>query len=287
MSFRISARSVPLLLLLAACGGVPEGEGAGEGVQAAEQSIVRGEIDSGHAQVMALMIPNLDGTETLCSATLYSKRTLVTAAHCLTNAAIVFAYHGNDFFGDFEQLAFEPSTWTNWAMAVDWKLHPKWNPTTLNADIAVVHLDRDPPFRPLPLAVHDIGNRYKGDMVEIVGYGGIGSDDNVSTIDPYVKRSGFSTFQGSPKARPLPPNPHPGLGNAKIRAQLMELKGADPLANPCFGDSGGPALMEFFGKQHLVGVGSWTGDFCEEFSYYVRVHDFLPFLITQALKAPR
>lgn len=274
---------MPLLLLLAACSAAPEVETVG----VAEESIVRGEVDDGHAQVMALMIPNLDGSETLCTGTLYAKRTIVTAAHCLTNAAIVFAYHGNDFFGDFEQLFFEPSGWTNWALGTEWKLHPKWDPATLNADIATIYLDRDPPFKPMPIALHNISNRYEGDMVEIVGYGGIGSDDNASTIDSYTKRSGFSTFQGSPMKTPLPPNPHPGLGIKKVRDQLMELSGADPLANPCFGDSGGPALMEFFGKQHIVGVGSWTGDFCEEFSYYVRVHDFLPFLVKQALKAPR
>ena len=83
----------------------------------------------------------------------------------------------------------------------------------------------------------------------------------------------------------------------------MQLDGSSPRANSCFGDSGGPALMRVEDgqdrghehqhqpghhprqKQKVVGVSSWTGDFCEDFSYYVRLDQVAPFVMREALRA--
>lgn len=252
-----------------------------------QDGIVRGAPDLGHPQVMALMIPRFDGETAYCSATLYADRTLVTAAHCLRDAGDVLAYWGDDFWGDFEQL-FEAEP-NNWRFATSWEVHPGYDATTSNADIAVVQLDRPLPFPPLRLALRELGPRDLGATLEIVGWGAAGTDAETGTVpeDALVKRSGEVAYRGSPPAQPLPPNPHPGLGDARIRRQLMQLDGRAPLANSCFGDSGGPALRGAGDSQTIVGVSSWTGDFCEDFSYYVRVHDFLPFLTTRALRTRR
>ena len=126
--------------------------------------------------------------------------------------------------------------------------------------------------------MREIGHHYVGDKVEIVGYGATGLDSNGVPVDALVKRKGRTFYQGLPRINPLPVNPHPGLLDPKIRRQLMQLEGSAPKANGCFGDSGGPALMSFHGRQHIVGIASWGDDFCNDFAYYVRVHDFLPFL---------
>jgi hypothetical protein len=283
MSMRVSMKFAPLVLAIVGCSGAPEVE---ESTDQSSEAIVRGEIDDGHGAVMAINVSNLDGTETLCSATLYARQTLVTAAHCLDNAAFVLAYHGNDYWADFEQLFGDPAAWTNWSIGLDWQLHPKWDPNTVSADIAIVHLDRPTPVRPIPISFRDLNRHDIGERVEIIGYGAAGLDADGNPVDAYVKRSGRTRYLGIPSVRPLPPNPHPGLGIRKIREQLMELEGDAPKANGCFGDSGGPALVRSFGKQRLVGVGSWVGDDCEDFSYYVRVHDFLPFLLAGARSAP-
>ena len=79
----------------------------------------------------------------------------------------------------------------------------------------------------------------------------------------------------------------------------MQLDGSSPRANSCFGDSGGPALMRFESEaehrhrhghhpqqeQKVVGVSSWTGDFCEDFSYYVRLDQVAPFVMREAWHA--
>ncbi|HET9955354.1 MAG TPA: S1 family peptidase [Polyangiaceae bacterium] len=282
MSSTHLARCLPVLLL-AACSGAPEMTSE-EASDSSQENIVRGTVDAGHPQVMALLVPRADGSQEFCTATLYARRTLLTAAHCLVGAELVLAYHGNDFMNAFDQLGQDPKTWTNWAQAVDWKIHPKWDPKTWSADIAVVHIDRDPPFPPLPLATKEIGKSYVGSMAQLVGYGGLASEaDNATPIDAFIKRFGTTKYQGTPAASPLPPNPHPGLGIRAIREQLMQFDGKAPYVNACFGDSGGPALMSFAGKYQVVGVATWTGDYCRDFSYYTRVFDFAPFLTEQAL----
>lgn len=275
MSSRHHSMFAVAAIILAGCSMGTEPDAS---VDTADQDIVRGDTDNGHLAVMALEIPRLDGTDTLCTGTLYAPHTIVTAAHCLENAAAVFAYFGNNFNVDLGQLADDPATWKNFRLAVDWQAHPSWDRTTLNADIAIIHIDRDVPFAPIKLDPYEVGASQLNKPADIVGYGATGVDATGAPVNAYLKRHGLTTYQGSPKASPLPPHPHPGLSNPSIRAQLMQFAGSGRNANACFGDSGGPALMPVSGDQRIVGVASWTGDNCEKFSYYVRVQTFLSFL---------
>ncbi|HLV66311.1 MAG TPA: trypsin-like serine protease [Polyangiaceae bacterium] len=275
MSLRADVGFLTLSILFLGCSAEL---GSPEPVASDAETIVRGTIDDEHPAVMLIDVLTFDGGETFCSATLYAERTLVTAAHCLENAAIVFAYFGNDFFGDFEQLFEDPATWTNFRLSESWEVHPKWDPATLNADIAVVHLDRDVPFRPIPLAKRNIGRPFEGERMTIVGYGATGFDEMGFPVDALVKRRGKAVYRGSPSAKPLPPDPHPGLGDKKIRDQLMELDGSPPHSNACAGDSGGPVLVTIKGEEQIAGVASWGDAQCNDYAYYVRVHDFHPFL---------
>ena len=285
MSFRLSLKLAPLGVFLAGCSASLDSEPALEDVGEDSQAIVRGTTDNGHAAVMALNVINDDGSETFCSGALYAKKVVVTAAHCLERAALVLVYNGNDFFADFDELGNDPETWVRWRLSERFEMHPQYDATTLNADIGVVYIDRELPIKPLPLALHDIDRRYVGDKVEIVGYGSAGLDESGAPTDAYLKRKGKTVYQGVPRITPLPVNPHPGLLTPKIRAQLMQLEGSAPKANACYGDSGGPAFMTFFGKQYIVGISSWGDDFCNDFSYYVRVRDFLPFLAKAVLRS--
>jgi hypothetical protein len=251
------------------------------------QAIVRGELEDGKNQVMALLVSRDDGGQALCSGTLFAPRAILTAGHCLDHAAAVLAYFGNDFDADFPQL-FDPTVPPeNWRFGVEWRQHPRFDLATLDSDVAVVHVDRDLPFQPLPLSFQHVSDQRRGERVAIVGYGAEESDEtNAGGPGAFIKRSGETVFQGTPPRRPLPPNPHPGLTNQRIRHQLMQLDGSAPHSNACFGDSGGPALMRAQGRKHgpkeVVGVFSWTGDFCEDFSYYVRLDQVAPFVLKEA-----
>jgi hypothetical protein len=280
-------RFAPVALLLAACSAAPDE--TDPALAEGSEAIVRGTTDDGHDAVVALDLFKEDGSATFCSGTLYAKKVILTAAHCIDGAIAALVYSGDDYFTDMDELANDPSMWTHWRL-VDlpekFEVHPKWDPATGNSDIGVVYIDQ--PFagvRPIPLAFRDINHHYYKDSVEIVGFGATGLDDMGNPVDSYVKRKGKTFYQGPPRIKPLPVNPHPGLLIPKIRAQLMQLEGSAPKSNACFGDSGGPALMRFHGHQQIVGVASWGDDFCNDFAYYVRVHDFLPFLGKAAMKS--
>jgi hypothetical protein len=282
-------RFAPIAFLLAACGAAPDE--SDPTLAEDSEAIVRGETDEGHAAVMALDVFKEDGSNSFCTGTLIAKKVVLTAAHCIDGAVAALVYNGNDFFGDMAELGNDPATWERWRLAeapTAFEVHPKWDPATLNADIGVVYLDRAVTgIKPIPVAFRDLNHRNLFDKVEIVGYGAAGLDDMGFPVDAYVKRSGKTFYQGAPRIHPLPTNPHPGLLIPKIRRQLMQLEGSAPKANGCFGDSGGPALMRFHGHQHVVGVASWGDDFCNDFAYYVRVHDFLPFIGKAVMKSHR
>jgi hypothetical protein len=249
------------------------------------ETIVRGEFESERDQVMLIEVFRADGGMALCSGTLFAPRAVLTAAHCLDQAAFAIVYWGNDYFGDFEQL-FDPAPPENFRFSVEMVQHPRFSLETLDSDVGVIHVDRDLPFEPMPLAFRQISKRYHGSEVEIVGFGAEESDaSNAGGPGTHFKRSGSAIFEGSPPKAPLPPNPHPGLTDKHIRRQLMLLDGAAPNSNACFGDSGGPAIMKLGGRDKVVGVMSWTGDFCEEFSYFVRVNHVLPFIFREAKRA--
>src|SRR6185295_13878927 len=61
------------------------------------QAIVRGEVEDGRPQVVALLVSRLDGGQAICSGTLFAPRAILTAAHCLDQAAGVLMYFGNAF----------------------------------------------------------------------------------------------------------------------------------------------------------------------------------------------
>ncbi len=245
------------------------------------RAIVRGEVEEDRDQVMLLLVSRLDGGQALCSGTVFAPRAILTAGHCLDQAAGVLAYWGNNFGGDFPQL-FDPTVPpNNFRFGLEWRQHPDFDLATMDSDVGVVHVDRDLPFHPLPLSFDRLGKHELGDRVEIVGYGAEESDEtNAGGPGAFIKRSGKTVFEGTPPRRPLPPNPHPGLTNRRIREQLMQVDGSPPHANACFGDSGGPALMRVGhrGRKEVVGVFSWTGDFCEDFSYYVRLDEVRSFV---------
>jgi hypothetical protein len=100
-----------------------------------------------------------------------------------------------------------------------------------------------------------------------------------------TKRTGRAPFVGSPPQSPKPVDPHPGLDVAKVRDSLAMFDGRAPNANTCAGDSGGPVLLKHGCQEYVYGVSTWTGDYCEEFSYYTRIDPFLPFIEEAELQA--
>jgi hypothetical protein len=226
------------------------------------------------------------GKRTRCSGTLYAPRVVLTAGHCIANDIIpgrVFAYWGNNFDADYELRNNIPAPGqpTVWAKVDSWQVHPNFTTATHDADMAVVFLDRKPPFDALPIERSNIGTSWINKTATIVGWGALEaqSADIQTNTGAGVKRSGTSKILGTPTIADYhADDPNPSMLSAATRAHYLKLDGHAPNANGCAGDSGGPAILNFYGQDRIAGVASWTGLWCEDYSLYTRIDPYLPFL---------
>jgi hypothetical protein len=274
-----------MVTLALGCGGI--GDKGDPGAVTASEPIVRGTPESGFPQVVLLESQLLNGGRLRCSGTYIGPRLVLTAAHCvrpgLENPNGVLVYYGNDWVTDRAQLTTVPPPGqpSVWARSDSWQRHPDFQSAVNYPDLAVVYLDRELPFDPLPLFPGPVNNPWIGTQAEIVGWGGSKAlTADISQVEGFgVKRSGFATIDGSPTAADFhPDDPNPGILDPAIRANLIKLDGEDPNANPCAGDSGSPMLITSHAVTFVAGVSFWTGLFCETYGMYTRLDPFRSFI---------
>jgi secreted trypsin-like serine protease len=303
----VLAVTMTTALAFTACGQPPDATPE-EPLTSVESDIVRGTLENGRNYVMAIRTEFTDGGSTFCSSALFAPRVLVTAAHCIAPknssgqqrvAARVLAYIGNNFDTDFAALGPNPyfaisaaPAPSRFMRADSWETIAGWNPDTVANDLAVVYLDRQPRLPPntivdpLPIGRTRLAASLAGQPITEIGYGALLAltADISQTQGGHIKRTGTAPFVGQPITSPLPPHPHPGLGIPAVLSSLFQTNGSTPNANTCAGDSGGPAVRNSGGQDQIVGISTWTGDFCESFSYYTRMDPFLPFLDQSFMK---
>ena len=259
------------------------------------EAIVRGKEEKKLPQVVAVRSNLFGGGWVLCTGTYFSSRLVATAAHCLNPNTIpgqMFVYYGKDYLTDVNLLPTIPAPGqpSVWARVETRTTHPAYDTGVNYPDIAVLHLDRELPFDPIPLLRSPVTDADK--KGEIAGWGG--SKALVADISEVegagIKRSAKVKILGTPTEADFhPDDPNPGILDPAIRANLLKTNGLAPSANPCAGDSGGPLLVERKGKTYLAGIGFWTGLFCEDYAIFSRIDPFLAFFddaVTRAGKAP-
>ncbi|MFZ5890388.1 MAG: S1 family peptidase [Myxococcota bacterium] len=277
-------------LALTACSSDVQESTAGQ----SEQPIVRAAAEGGKDQVVLLYMRTVSGgqiRERTCTGTYIGPRLVLTAAHCMSNVIsnLVYAYWGNNFAADFAALPQvgitpvipPPGQPSLFAQADTYEVHPDWDPGLVHPDMAVVYLDRALPFEPLEVARFRVGNHYVGDQAKLVGWGASQalSADISQTVGGRVQRTGFTRFLGSPtEADYHPEDPNAGMLVPAIRRNTLKTDGHAPYANSCAGDSGGPVFVQKHGRDLVAGVGSWTGQWCEDYSLFTRIDPFLPFI---------
>ncbi len=276
-------------LLLAACssaGSDGELESTGDEIVRPTQTGGRNEV----VMIYGKTITSNGGVGTfICSGSYFAPRVVLTAAHCLQNAwaGQVFVYYGDNFEADKALLTplgdtFIPpptSQTSPWAMADSYELHPQWDPVLYHPDMAVIYLDRKPPFDPLPLGRFRLDNSWVNKNVTISGWGHSVATGPVTATGAGVQRTGITKFLGSPTAADYhADDPNPGMLNATVRSNTAKIDGRAPNSNGCFGDSGSPLLVTQWGQTYIAGVEYWGGYYCEDYSLYTRIDPFLPFL---------
>jgi len=270
------------LVSVAACGE------ADEAVETQSGEIIRATSNGGRDQVVMLYGVKGDSSTIICSGSYYAPRVVVTAAHCIpSNLYQMFVYFGDDYPTDKAELksdgfiGFVPppiGSPSHWSQADSWQVNPAYDSNLNSADMAVVFMDRKPPFDPLPLYRSRVN---AGVSVTLTGWGSNSAPTPTTGAGSGVERTGKTVTLGSPTAADYhPDDPNPGMLDANVRQTVLKTNGVAPNSNGCFGDSGGPILLTQSGQDYVAGVGYWTGLSCEDYNLFTRIDSFLPFLDT-------
>jgi hypothetical protein len=284
VKFRIVAFGFVSSLLGACSAGVADDAGVAENsVGEQSEGIVRGQTEKHLPQAVAVRVNGYAGT-TLCTGTYFESRMVVTAAHCIRPDAIegqTFVYFGKDYLKDQASLPEipPPGKHSNWARAETTVVHPQFDASLNYVDMAVLFLDRELPFDPIPLNRRRVSDSTKTGI--IAGWGGSKAlTPDISQVEGAgIERSAIAKLLGSPTAADYhADDPNPGMLDPAIRNNLLKTDGRAPRANPCAGDSGGPLFTEnHHGDLELSGVGFWTGLSCEGYGMFSRIEPQLTF----------
>jgi secreted trypsin-like serine protease len=263
-------------------------------VGSTEANIVRGTEDLGHPSVVGVIArypKNGYMARTACTGTYIAPRVVLTAAHCIpANTFLTRVYYGSDLKGAYENLLqnfpYSIPDGEPWAHVEAVKIHPSYTPSTYYADIAMLLLDRELPVPVTPIARWRLESKDIGTVGTQVGFGATSSDRWLTQVEGWgTKRMGLSSFLGSPISGME--TDHPGLGLPYVRDSLAMFDGTAPNSNTCAGDSGGPILMNHGSKEYVYGVSSWTGFYCEDYSFYTRLDPFTAFIDGAIARAGR
>jgi hypothetical protein len=266
---------------VAACGAEP---GDQDSLGELEQPIVRGHETDAVRAVVRVSIAGFGGGTTQCTGSYIASRVVLTAAHCIRSDAFAggsFVYFGDDYAADSEALPNvpPPGARSPWARVENWLVHPEYDAALNYPDLAIVYLDRELPFAPLPLWTTRLGRSFIGDKATIIGWGGSSISDTGQVAGAGIKRIGKATILGSPTAADFhADDPNAGILDPAIRVDLLKLDGVAPNSAICAGDSGGPLLISEHGKTYVGGVSFWGGVGCEGYSMYTRIEPFLGFI---------
>jgi len=273
------------LAMAAACAGEP-GEQLDTNLDTKTGEIIRATSSGGRDQVVMIYGVLTNGTREFCTGSYYAPRVVVTAAHCFpANTYQVFVYFGDNLQQDLPELTSDgfiglvppplgaPS---HWAQADSYQLNPAYDSNLNSADMAVVFLDRKPPFDPLPLYRNRVAS---GVPVTLTGWGSDSAPTPTTGAGYGVERTGHTVTMGSPTAADYhADDPNPGMLDANVRQTVLKTNGVSPNSVGCFGDSGGPIILNQSGQDYVAGVGYWTGLSCEGYNLFTRIDSFLPFL---------
>lgn len=265
--------SALLFLILSACGGAPEPLTS---LSDSNTGIVGGKETTRDNVIAKYVVLIYDTpTQTYCTGLLISNSVILTAAHCVekSTTALTLAFGFQPLKGNY--ILRKSSKTIS---------HPQYNKTSSNSryDLALISIADSAPKGYQPLLIPDDKFPIQvGQTFTAAGYGRT-SGKKDDTHDN--QGTGF-------------------LRHVELKIQSLSTDGnqfyVDQKSNKgiCSGDSGGPALMRYLGKDYVVGVASaisWTvpdelsgpekqlyidqKDVCAEKSIYMNVKAFSPWI---------
>jgi len=239
-------------------------------------AITNGKPDSTHPYVGLVGTINTEtGARSLCTGSLIAEDVVLTAGHCTHGYDIAFVWFG-------ENVDPDPATGVFGIPLA----HPGYDRKTLRRDVGMVLLASKPPgvsgtalLPGKPRVVDDLKNKTR---LRVVGYG---VQSQLKIPGKYLKPY-FQPEKGQPKPPPPPywrwDTSFP-LERVQAPSELVSGKfkrSADDLraslnssrgkGGACFGDSGGPVLLD--GTDTVLAVNSYVNNYnCKGVGYSQRV----------------
>ena len=234
-----------LAVLVCLSAGCVAGATAGDGN---DPQIIGGVPESGYPAVGSLM----QGGQSSCTGTLIAPNAVLTAGHCLADATA-------------DQLSFAIGADVNAGMEASYQaaglvVHPQYDPGGEGGptyDIAVMRLAESAAEAPVAFN-RDDASAFAGRDVLLVGYGLTARPSEGGDATGGVKHSVSMPVQG-------------------VSEQFLDFVITDGKTG-CFGDSGGPALLDAGGTPVIVGVTSWGDPDCNGEFHYTRTDAFADFV---------
>jgi hypothetical protein len=228
-----------------------------DGVEAADQDVLAGSL-SGDRTVLALRAAGDDATEQ-CTAVLVAPDAVVTAAHCVhpnwVGRGVRVTVTDRDTVGG--------SGWTGGYAPI---IHPDFDPAHVERghDIAVVLLRSRYTTPPAVLTAWTLPDAWGDEAaraaspttLRVVGYGAAVDDPDAATDR---RRERFVPLTDLT-------DQHVVAGN-----------GTD--GQPCYGDSGGPTFLGYWGAWNVVSIASFVYGDCQGGNWGTRIDTNYDFLV--------
>jgi secreted trypsin-like serine protease len=215
---------------------------------------------------------------TFCGGQYIGNRSIVTAAHCVDQSAsenICIGFGGKPLH-DVTSSSFLCAD----AQKVDTlRIHPMWDPSSMEYDVAVLRLQNDPPLGVVPIRLTNPQEEQEEKDLWILGYGQVDFQTVYNDSTPLLLRLGTGLVVFPSSSFPLLEEVKEATMLVAGSQQLLLSSSTPPslsgYTDTCQGDSGGP-LFTFDSQTNvsvLVGITSW-GKGCGLFTFpgvYTRV----------------